>query len=76
MIFDVGGVVPGGGVPGGGDGLAGELERDGALDGAGGAVAGLPGAEDLPGVLYRDLDVPSGGVPLDDAARRTRRRRW
>ena len=47
-------------------GLAGELERDGALDGAGGAVAGLPGAEDLPGVLDRDLDAPPGGVPLDD----------
>ena len=31
MIFGVGGVVPGGGVPAGGDGLAGELERDGPL---------------------------------------------
>src|SRR6266481_8870049 len=37
----VGGVVAGGGVPAGGDGLAGELERDGPLDGAGDAVAGL-----------------------------------
>jgi hypothetical protein len=54
----VGGVVPGGGVPAGGDGLAGELERDGPLDRAGGAVAGLPGAEDLPGVLDRDLNLP------------------
>ena len=30
----VGGVAAGGGVPGDGDGLAGDLERDGALDGA------------------------------------------
>src|SRR6185437_450981 len=42
-----GGVAAGGGVPGDGDGLAGDLERDGGLDGAGGAVAGLPGAEKL-----------------------------
>ena len=55
MLVDVGGVVAGGGVPAGGDGLAGELERDGALDGPGGAVAGLPGAEDLLTVFYRDL---------------------
>ena len=34
MIADVGGVVPGGGVPAGGDGLAGELKWDGALDAA------------------------------------------
>jgi hypothetical protein len=31
VSLDVGGVVPGRGVPAGGDGLAGELERDGAL---------------------------------------------
>ena len=54
----VGGVVPGGGVPGDGDGLAGDLERDGPLDGCGGAVAGLAGAEDLLGVLDRDLSRP------------------
>ena len=54
-----------GGVPAGGDGLAGELERDGPLNGTGGAVAGLPGAEDLAGVFYRDLDGPSAGVSLD-----------
>jgi hypothetical protein len=58
--------VAGGGVPGGSDGLAGELERDGALDGAGGAVAGLPGAEDLLCVFYRDFDAPPRGVALDD----------
>lgn len=45
--MQVGGVMAGGGVPGDCDGLAGDLERDGALDGAGGAVAGLAGAEDL-----------------------------
>ena len=66
MIFDVSGVMPGGGAPGGGDGLAGELEWGGALDGAGGAVAGLACAEDLAGVLDRDLDAPPGGIPLDD----------
>src|SRR5690348_13461321 len=53
---DVGGVVPGGGVPGDGDRLAGELERDGAFYGTGGAVAGLPGAEDLFAVFYRDFN--------------------
>ena len=47
MILYVGGVVADGGVPGDGDGLAGELERDGPLDGAGGAVVGPAGAEDL-----------------------------
>jgi len=62
VILGVGRVVPGGGVPAGSHGLAGKLERDGALDRAGGAVAGLSGAEDLAGVL----DAPSGGVPLDD----------
>jgi hypothetical protein len=50
--------VPGGGVPGDGDGLAGDLERDGALDGCGGAVAGLAGAEDLLGVFYGDFNPP------------------
>ena len=60
----------------GGDGLAGELERDGPLDRAGGAVAGLAGAEDLFGVLDRDLDGPSGGVPFDDLGRGWRRYRW
>ncbi len=66
MAVDVGGVMAGGGVPGDGDGLASELERDCAVNGAGGPVAGLPGAEDLPGVFYRDLDGPPGRVPLDD----------
>ncbi len=66
MIVDVGGVVAGGGVPGDDDGLAGELERNGALDGAGGAVAGLPGGEDLLAVFYRHFHGPPGGVPLDD----------
>ena len=48
--------VPGGGVPRRSDGLAGELKGDGVLDRAGGAAEGLPGAEDLPGVLDRDFD--------------------
>ena len=51
VIIDVSGVVADGGVPGDGDGRTGELEWDGPLDGAGGAVAGLPGAEDLLGCL-------------------------
>ncbi len=58
MIGGVGGVVAGGGVPAGGDGLAGELEWDSPLDGAGGAVAGLPGAEDLLAVFYRHFSRP------------------
>ena len=66
VIIDVSGVVADGGVPGDGDGLTGELEWDGPLDGAGGAVAGLPGAEDLLGVFYRYFDGPPGGVPFDD----------
>ena len=33
---------------------------------SGGSVAGLPGAEFLLGVLYRDLDSPSRGVSFDD----------
>ena len=51
----VGGVVADGGVPADGDGLAGEHERDRALDLAGGAVAGLAGAERLLRVLDRDF---------------------
>ena len=49
-------VVADGGVPGDGDSLAGDLERDRALDGAGGPVAGLPGAEDLLGIFNRYFD--------------------
>jgi hypothetical protein len=48
-------VVAGGGVPADGDRLAGEHERDGPLDSPGGAVAGLPGAEQLLRVLDRDF---------------------
>jgi hypothetical protein len=74
VVVHVGGVVAGGGVPAGGDGLAGELERDGTLDCPGGPVACLPGAEDLLGIFYRDLDGPAGGVPLDDPGGGRRRR--
>lgn len=63
-------VVAGGCVPEDGDGLAGELERDGALDGPGGAVAGLPGPEGLLRVFYRYLDAPSRGVSFDDLSGR------
>lgn len=54
VLGHVGGVVSCGGVPGDGEGLAGELEGDGAADRAGEPVAGLPGAEELLGVFYRD----------------------
>ena len=40
-------------------------ERDGALDGAAGAVAGLAGAEDVAGVGEGLLDGPAGGVAGD-----------
>src|SRR5260370_27584869 len=63
---DVGGGRPRGGGAHRGDGLAGELERDGALHGAGRPVAGLPGPEDLLAVFYRDLDAPPRCVALDD----------
>jgi hypothetical protein len=53
VIAGVGGAVAGGGVLADGDSLAGELERDGPLDGPGSAVAGLPGTQDLLGVFYR-----------------------
>ncbi len=52
----VGRVVAGGGVPADRDCLAGEHERDRALDRGRGAVAGLPTAEQLLRVLDRDLD--------------------
>ena len=68
--------MPGGGVPGDGDSLAGDLEGDGALDGCGGAVAGLPGAEDLLGVFYRDFNGPPGSVSFDHLFRGGRAGRW
>jgi hypothetical protein len=60
-------VVAGGGVPADRDCLAGEHERDGPLDRGRGAVAGLPGAEQLLRVLDRDFNCPSGSVSFDDA---------
>jgi len=55
-------VVPGGGVPENRDALAGEGERDGAVHGGGQPVAGLPGAEDLLGIFYRNLGRAGGQV--------------
>jgi hypothetical protein len=69
VLIDVGGVVPGSGVPDDGQGLADQGEWDGGADRAGGAVAGLPGTEDLLGVLDRDLGAPPRGVALDDSGR-------
>jgi hypothetical protein len=47
------------------------MERDGALDGADGAVAclawpGLASVEYLFRVFYRDLTCPAGSVAFDD----------
>jgi hypothetical protein len=42
-----------------------QRERDGALDSAAGAVAGLAGAQDVAGVGEGLLDGPAGRVPLD-----------
>jgi hypothetical protein len=42
---------------------------DGPFDGAGGAVACLPGTEDLLAVFYRDLQALPGCVALDDLGR-------
>jgi hypothetical protein len=75
VVFDIGGVVVGGGVSGDGDRLAGELERDGPRDGAGYAVAGLPGSGDLLAVFYRDFHAPPGCVALDDPRTRCGRGR-
>jgi hypothetical protein len=52
------------GVPGDDQGAGEQGERDGALDGAGCAVAGLAGAGDVAGVGEGLLDGPAGGVPL------------
>ena len=61
-----------GGVPEDGGGLAGELERDRALDGRRDAVAGLAASEELLRVFYRDFDGPAGGIALDDLGCRGR----
>jgi hypothetical protein len=57
---------PNGGVPADGEGLAGEHERDGPLDGSRGTVTGLPGAEQLFCVLDRDFNCPPRGISFDD----------
>jgi hypothetical protein len=46
-----------GGVPADREGLAGQAERDGPFDGAGGTVAGLADPEELLGVFDGDLDA-------------------
>src|SRR5215475_2374495 len=58
-----GAAVPG--VPGDDEGGDDQGERDGALDGAAGAVAGLAGAEDVAGVGEGLLDGPPGCVAFD-----------
>jgi hypothetical protein len=52
----VGGVVAGGGVPADGGCLAGEHERERPLDRGRGAVAGLPGPEQLLRIFNREFD--------------------
>ena len=54
------------GVPGDDEGADDQCERDGALDGAAGAVAGLAGAEDVAGVGEGLLDGPAGCIPGDE----------
>src|SRR5215470_1944132 len=54
------------GVPGDDEGGHDQGERDGALDGAAGAVAGLAGAEDVAGVGEGLLDGPPGCIPGDE----------
>jgi hypothetical protein len=56
------GWLPGGGVPADGEGLAGEHERDHALDRGRSAVTGLPGAGELLRILDRDFNGPSRSV--------------
>ena len=58
-----GAVVAVPGVPDDDQGGSEQGERDGALDGAAGAVAGLAGAQDVAGVGEGLLDAPPGGVP-------------
>jgi hypothetical protein len=53
------------GVPDDDQGVDEQRERDGALDGAAGAVAGLAGAQDVAGVGEGLLDGPAGGVAGD-----------
>jgi hypothetical protein len=64
VMFRVGGIVPGGGVPGRGNGLAGELEGDGALDALQPAV---PAAVQVTGVQVTDRSgtwfIPAIGRP-------------
>src|SRR3984957_1837877 len=62
---DAGPVVAVAGVPGDDQGAGEQGERDGALDGAAGAVAGLAGAEDVAGVGEGLLDGPAGRVAGD-----------
>src|SRR5262249_48452920 len=58
------------GVPGDDEGGHDQGERDGALDGAAGAVAGLAGAGDVAGVGEGLLDGPPGGVAFDQGGGR------
>jgi hypothetical protein len=59
------GGLPAHGVPDDGEAEADQPERDGALDRAAGAVAGLADAGELAGLFEADLDAPSGGVACD-----------
>ena len=52
-------------VPGEDEGPGDQGERNGALDGTAGAVAGLAGTEDVAGVGEGLLDGPAGGVAGD-----------
>src|SRR4030095_3422441 len=62
---DAGPVVAVPGVPDDDQGVHEQGERDGALDGAADPGAGLPGAQDVAGIIEGLLDRPPGRVPLD-----------
>src|SRR5215216_6394779 len=53
------------GIPADDQAHAQQAERDGALDGAGGAVAGLADPGDLPALFEQDLDRPAVGIAFD-----------
>lgn len=66
MGGDVVGGVPVLGVLQNDQGADAQAERDGAFDGAGGAVTGLSDAEELAHLGEHDFDGPAGGVGADD----------
>jgi len=75
-LVQAGGRVAGDRVPADHQGLDEERERDGALDGVRGAVAGIAGAGDLLAGGVGGFNRPPPGVPLDHLRRRQPGPRW